>query len=1461
MTLKPSGVLASVAVPASALAFAAVAVAPMGLAEQAAFGFLTTLAVLSLGWKADRVRLLAMAFLSFALSLRYMAWRVTDTLDFEQWLPLLLGAGLIAAEAFGWGMVALTHWQTARPLERKPVPLPDDPRLWPTVDVFIPTYNEPLDVVHDAVLAALAMDWPRDRMRVWILDDGRRPEFKAFAAEAGVGYLTREGNAHAKAGNLNAALARTRGELVAVFDCDHVPTRAFLQATVGWFLREDRLAMVQTPHHFYSPDPFERNLELHGAVPNEGRMFYGNIQPGNDLWNAAFFCGSCAVLRRSALDAVGGFAVETVTEDAHTALRLHRAGFTTAYIKLPLAAGLATERLSRHVAQRMRWARGMAQIMRVDNPLFARGLTLAQRVCYLSAIGSFFSALPRLVMLTAPVVYLAFDVNVLKAGLIAVASYAVPHLLAVWITNSRLWGDARHSFWAEIYETTLATYLLGPTLLTLIDPKRGKFNVTDKGGKLDEAFFDRAVVRPHLVMAAILLVSAVVGTVRHVTDPAAAPDAYLVNMFWAAFNLAALSAAIASARERRQVRRHVRVDVAAPCAVRAPCGRLLLGETVNLSKGGAMLRIDPGAGSGRSAIDRFAKDAVVDVTIPCAPGEATFPARVVSAAYAPHDPCAEAACAGEGAGRHGHALDLRVAFAPRDLAEEMRLVRAVLGRADAWTGWDAAPRDAVLGSMYRILTVALGGSRFLAAFAAAAMLAALAFAVWVAWPSAAQAAERPATARGTATVRISEGRTETLSFRDLGAARPIRLDGLDAQASLPLSIRRDEVVADAGLRLVYSAGGPTPPGGGRVEVFVNGQPAGFAAVRWGVEEGEVELPLDPALLQDFNRIGFRLAAGDPDSCDDMSARASRLALLPESGLALAFRRLASPPDLAALPLPFFDRRDMRGLKLPFVLAGQGVGQGVDRVDGATLEAAAVTASWFGAQGAWRGASFPVSVGRLPAGNAVLFTVGDPRPAGIPAPAHAGPSVEIHVNPADPEGRILALRGRTPEELRAAAVALTVEASRLSGRARRLDAAPPAPRAEDDVPRLIPSDRPVRFTEISGPVEFKGLGRTARNHDLSFRTSADFFAWRGNGAVIDFAFRADDLADVDLAASRLAVTFNGRPVGSYRLDGPKRQRVLVPPYMVTGSNRLSFAFIVAAKPGAACRAPRAAAGLSIDGDSTIDLASMPHFAEMPDLGAFVNAGFPFTKFADLGRTAFVLPDSLSTHDVEAMLSFAGAFGDATGVAGTEVKVLRTSEAERAGPRDILAIGAAGTGDLLSRWRARAPVMAGDGAFRPTREGFGDRMLAAVGRGQGTEAARATGVGAAAGPDAAALVAFESPLAAGRSVVGLTAFRADRLPVAAEALRMPEAASRVRGDVALLRDVRVDSFRLGDRYGVGSLPPTVALMRALSDRPLGLAIAAASAALVLAWISQAALARRARERLKPAEPGPAAESDIH
>jgi cellulose synthase (UDP-forming) len=608
---------------------------------------------------------------SSIISLRYIHWRLVDTLEFTTFLQTFLGTGLLLAEVYAIICMLLAYFQVLWPLDRKPVPLPDDPETWPTVDIFIPSYNEPLEVVKPAIYGALAIDWPTHKMNVYVLDDGRRDEFRRFCEQVGCNYMIRPDNKGAKAGNINHALTKTHGEFIAIFDCDHVATRAFLQLTVGWLLRDRDLAMVQTPHHFYSPDPFERNLASGQRVPNEGLLFYGLVQQGNDLWNATFFCGSCAVIRREALLEVGGVPTQTVTEDCHCSLKMQRRGWRTAYLRIPLAAGLATERLMLHIGQRMRWARGMVQILRVDNPATGPGLRWFQRCCYFMSQFHFLFPLPRFVFLTAPLAFLLFGESIIAASPLAILAYAGPHILHSVGATSRLSGHVRHSFWSEIYETVLALYLIPVMLATLLDPKKGKFNVTDKGGTLQEGFFDLRAVGPNLVLALALIAGVLSGIYGLSVNPVESLDfqAFALNLIWAVLSFVVVLAGLAVGRERRQVRERARVGAVVAANVVLPDGRVVEGETIDLSLGGAAVVAD--------RPEEVPDDIEVMLELDVGPEWVAIPAEILR-------------------WQDGR---MQVRFAAQTLHDEGNIVRAVLGRADAWVDWDEVRQDKPLRSL------------------------------------------------------------------------------------------------------------------------------------------------------------------------------------------------------------------------------------------------------------------------------------------------------------------------------------------------------------------------------------------------------------------------------------------------------------------------------------------------------------------------------------------------------------------------------------------------------------------------------------------------------------------------------------------------------------------------------------------------------------------------------------------
>jgi len=632
---------------------------PLDGTEQLLFGIGMFLCGLYLRRYLGTYITLALVALSVIASTRYLYWRATETINTATYIDMALSLGLLASESYAWFVLLLGYFQTAWPLKRRPISMPENQDSWPTVDVLIPTYNEPLSVVRLTILAAKQLDWPAHKFKVYLLDDGKRDDFKNFAAVAGVNYITRDNNKHAKAGNLNNALKQISGEYVVIFDCDHIPTSNFLKTSMGGFMVDPKLALVQTPHHFLSPDPFERNLSVFRKVPNEGELFYGLVQDGNDLWNSAFFCGSCAILKREALDSVGGIATETVTEDAHTSLKMHRKGYTSAYIQVTLAAGLATETMSAHVKQRMRWARGMVQIFRTDCPLLGSGLTIAQRLNYTNAIFHFLYGFPRLFFLLSPLAFLFFDNYIINAPAGVIAAYALPHLFMSFMTNSRVQGEHRLSFWNEAYETALAWFIFWPTLFAFINPKSGSFNVTAKGGFIKEDFFDWKIGLPYIVLLVLNFSGLVLGIGKLIWWNSFEWGTVLINLIWTSYNLMMIAAATAVVMEKKQIRKSWRIESAIPAEVISPEGKTIVCHTQDYSDGGICLIL--------TSDEMKLFEGVKQTQFVLFKGETryTFPALV--------------------AGIFGNKLALQ--FDSFTLKQEEAFIGATLARAGAWDNW------------------------------------------------------------------------------------------------------------------------------------------------------------------------------------------------------------------------------------------------------------------------------------------------------------------------------------------------------------------------------------------------------------------------------------------------------------------------------------------------------------------------------------------------------------------------------------------------------------------------------------------------------------------------------------------------------------------------------------------------------------------------------------------------------
>ena len=540
---------------------------------------------------------LFMVVLSGLTTLRYFYYRTRDTINFDTPLDTLFSLLLYVAELYAIGTLFLAYFQTLRLKHRSSVPLTQAlEETWPTVDVYIPTYDEDVEIVRKTVLAAVAIEYPRDKKAVYVLDDGRqyparRATLKAMCHELGAVMLTRDTNEHAKAGNINTALRRTQGDLVLILDCDHIPVKGFLRDTVGFFF-EDSVALVQTPHWFYNPDPFERNLLTQGQVPVGNELFYKVLQKGNDAWNAAFFCGSAAVARRSALLEVGGIATETVTEDCHTSLRLHSQGYRSLYYDKIMVAGLAPEKFSAYVGQQIRWARGMAQILRIENPLLnlKLNLTLPQRICYFSATSHFFFGFPRLMYAIAPVMFLLFSINPVKGLGFETLLYALPHIVLSMQTNHIPYKRVRFSFWNEIYEFAMSFQAGMVTLLALINPRLGSFNVTAKGLTVNQRNFDINSVR-YLVVLGVLTATSLLAVPFWLLLSPQDTQAVIINTLWCGFNLLLVSAACLVALEQPQLRRAHRLPRHLTAIIHSE-GQQWQGQTINVSESGALVQLE-----------------------------------------------------------------------------------------------------------------------------------------------------------------------------------------------------------------------------------------------------------------------------------------------------------------------------------------------------------------------------------------------------------------------------------------------------------------------------------------------------------------------------------------------------------------------------------------------------------------------------------------------------------------------------------------------------------------------------------------------------------------------------------------------------------------------------------------------------------------------------------------------------
>lgn len=498
-------------------------------------------------------RLLIVAML-LALVLRYILWRSLATLNFSS--PV---NGITSLVLFGLEMVMLTGYSVQlflmmrerdrrREADRYAVAV-NEGLFQPSVDVLIPTYNEPVAILRRTVIGCQAMNYANKQ--VYLLDDGDRPEVRQLARELGCHYISRPSNRHAKAGNLNYAIARTHGDLIVVFDADFIPTKNFLSRTVGFF-QNRTIGMVQTHQCFYNPDPLACNLGIEKEVPHENEIFARHYQLIRDGANSALCYGSSFVVRRDVLAEAGGFVTRSVSEDLYTGIRIAALGYQIVYLDENLSAGLVPEDMPSQILQRQRWSRGSIQAFFMkENPLTIPGLTWRQRIAYMEGIFQWFNSPIRIVFMILPISVIFFGIVPFTSTLREWIYYFLPLYVAQVATLSWLNHRASAAFAQEIYAVATCFPIAATVLQTLFRPFARGFQVTPKGASPTDVVFQWKLAAP-LMGLSILTILSFLWQSYHLLHPNETffkPETlefFKLGLVWSGYNLVVLGLVIRS---------------------------------------------------------------------------------------------------------------------------------------------------------------------------------------------------------------------------------------------------------------------------------------------------------------------------------------------------------------------------------------------------------------------------------------------------------------------------------------------------------------------------------------------------------------------------------------------------------------------------------------------------------------------------------------------------------------------------------------------------------------------------------------------------------------------------------------------------------------------------------------------------------------------------------------------------
>ncbi|MGY3920935.1 cellulose biosynthesis cyclic di-GMP-binding regulatory protein BcsB [Aeromonas eucrenophila] len=705
-------------------------------------------------------------------------------------------------------------------------------------------------------------------------------------------------------------------------------------------------------------------------------------------------------------------------------------------------------------------------------------------------------------------------------------------------------------------------------------------------------------------------------------------------------------------------------------------------------------------------------------------------------------------------------------------------------------------------------------------------------------------------------------RSQDQSFEQMSSAPgtlSLRGNAPDGQADF--TVRRDEVVTKASLDLDFTPSPSLLPLISQIKVYLNDELMGVTALtkeQMG-ERNHVRIDLDPRYAKDFNRLKVSFVGHYQNVCENPSSDTLWLNVNRDSKLSLQLQTLPVRNELSFFPMPFLDVRDNKKLTLPMVFSGE--------VPLEQQQAAAVLASWFGAKAQWRGQQFPVLIDQLPERNAVVFATNEQRPAFLADyPKVKGPTIDMVSSPDNPYVKLLLILGRDQQDLLMAAKGLAQGDVLLRGQSVRVDEVKPlSPRQPYDAPNWVRLDRKMRFDELTDyQGQLQATGRRLWPLSMTLRLPPDLYLLGANGIKADLKYH--HTAPIMRDGSRLDVAVNGQFMKSFPLEpgefkseqlltlplwfaGDDQARALrMPGLKTTQVNNLSFSFEYAQESMGGNANGRCdlvlppAHQVRIDDSSTIDFTGYRHFIEMPDLKAFANAGFPFSRMADLADTQVVMPAKPHPAQLTTLLNAVGAIGAETGYPALSLRIVNDWEQARGEDLDTLLIGS-----LPKEFQQDAEpdaLLASTSSWvnQPHRE-YRDDLLSTL-----ADREPQARVGMSGNQAIAAILGLQSPTHDQRSLVALLADGPAGVTLLNDTLQNASLRGQVAGSVAIIRESGVKSLAVGERYEVGYLPWWERVWQLFANYPLRLAGLTLLCMLVLGWGLRVLLASASRRRLK-------------